>query len=366
MGARAGRFERDRGEITRLKLEDIEEVLWAIRLRTRETSQGAIQQAHAAASAHQSAQSRWEYARRRAGEAFGSSVDRVKRNLGRWSMDQMFDLFDAGYRAMVSRGLAAQARIDRKYPQMLEPGNQHRMQRGDILTNNYGGPRQLGDFRHCVLVVDEPQMIEELGRSYWTYTAVQAGGGRVTMSKQRYPVDLLRLYHGTHGEPLTAEAALALIPLSAGEHATWIVRFRRPSAAVLDEVCRIGRLWAGAEGRPPLRYEWSFKVAHPGVCLGSGHNRVDPRAAERYMHAIDAKPGAELGGVICSELVFAAWTAALGFQALQDGRPIESVLEHDLPIVDARGCWPRSGWALASKVARSWEHVGVVMNVQPE
>lgn len=95
----------------------------------------------------------------------------------------------------------------------------------------------------------------------------------------------------------------------------------------------------------------------PGACLGRGH--VDMRAARRYMAIADGDEAslADLR-LMCSEMVFAVWVAAIGTAAEKHGADPEKWINRLLPVEDPRGCWPRSIWRLPAVVPDHWTRVG--------
>ncbi len=351
MGARPTRFDRDVRAIPSLTLPDVYEVVRAVQDRLEETD-GDVEPSARQAAAQEARQSTWQHLRRRSAEGVGSTKQRVLRNTRRWSVEQLLGMLDACIGAMQSRLVKFSNKLEHRFRGLLA-ARQPPLQRGDILVCNFAGPSFLGMFKHCKLVVGEA---EPSSGGRWKVPTVEAVSGGVRALHLSYPQDLRGI--GERGDDIQHEWDTQA--LSAGESAVFVVRFRDQDAALLDLVVRIGREWGGLGESPALRYLMSTHILRPGVCLGSGHGAVDAAAALRYMDALRHGGDSQVEGVICSELVFAAWSAALGFRAEAEGRDISTVLEHDLPIVDARGCWPRSAWGLGSKVERSWERVGII------
>lgn len=331
MGARVGRYDRDRSALQGLDTKDIGGVLWATLLQLRHGGREAPEQ---------QTQSWLGYAARRLKQAVKSTSDRIVRHLSRWSTEQLERLAREAHDLLIDRLDSNAHRIDRSF-NGFRPNDQRPLKTGDMLLSTAGA------FKHGLIVLSDA--VERSG--FWVCVIAHCHNAGCNRTLLWYPKDIEDM--GGRGAMFEAQA------LGASGNPILVVRARAVPEALRRRAAEIAERWTDPEGEL-VRYGIGAKVLKPGACLGRG--RVDMRAAHRYMDLAKDDGDASLADLrlMCSEMVFAAWVAAIGTAAEDHGADPEEWISRLLPIEDPRGCWPRSIWKLPTVVPNHWTRVGPI------
>jgi hypothetical protein len=239
---------------------------------------------------------------------------------------------------------AACLQLERRFP-ALDPRRQLRVRAGDLLiANNWGM------FNHALLVVSDARVA---GNRVHAEIAHCVFAGCATADVV-YPQDVGRLLTAADSGEVDR---WNMFMLGRGRNHLQVIRHRHAGPETIAKVVEVALKWT--TGDSALEYNIHLpSVLRPKSCTQCTAN---VGKAQRYMDLAEAagKPDSQ-PKQMCSEMAVAAWVAALGLLARDEGRSVQQVLDENLPIHNARGCWPYHLVNLPKTVPGAWEAAGVV------